>query len=153
VSDFTDYYELQQDLLARVDEVQEHRLAVRGVARRLHSGKGLPPHAPELRSDGDPRDAATWDLEVDVCERVDRQLRSIADAMAWRVFNYDRRVIVALSRNQPAGPMVGKAGLQAERRFAADAWRENGSFVLLHDLTTCLTIGDATEFKTVGKGW
>ena len=42
---------------------------------------------------------------MDVCERVDRQLRSVADALAWRVFNYDRRVIVAFSRNYPPGPM------------------------------------------------
>ncbi len=40
-----------------------------------------------------------WEPEVDVCERVERQLRSVADALAWRVFAYDRRVIVALSRN------------------------------------------------------
>ena len=150
---FADYYGFQQDLLARVDVVQAHRLVCRGVARRLRAGRGLPTGAPELRSSGDVHDPATWELEVDVCERVDRQLRSIADAMAWRVFNYDRRVIVALSRNQSAGPMAGKAGQKSEREFVTDTWKENGSFVLLHDLTTCLTIGDATEFKTVGKDW
>jgi hypothetical protein len=150
---FADFYEFQQGLLARVIEVQTHRLACRRVARRLRAGKGLPLNAPELRSGQDPRDAASWELEVDVCERVDRQLRSIADALAWRVFNYDRRVVVALSRNDSPGPMVGKRGLETERQFVTDTWRDAGTFVLLHDLTTCLRIGDATEFKSVGKGW
>lgn len=150
---YPDFYEFQQGLLAKVIEVQKHRLACRGAARRLRAGKDLPSDAPELRSDGDIRDAATWELEVDVCERVDRQLRSIADALAWRVYDYDRRVIVALSRNDPTGLMAGKAGLEAERQFVTDTWRDEGSFVLLHDLTTCLRIGDATEFKSVGRGY
>jgi hypothetical protein len=152
-STYQEFYEFQQDLLASVVEVQAHRLACRRVARRLRSGRGLPADAPELPSGADALDAASWELEIDVCERVDRQLRSIADALAWRVFNYDRRVIVALSRNDSPGQMAGKKGLEAERQFVADMWRDEGSFVLLHDLTNCLRIGDATEFKTVGKGW
>jgi hypothetical protein len=122
-------------------------------AHRLRDGKRLPADAPELRSDEDVHDASNWELEADVCERVDRQLRSVADALAWRVFHYDRRVIVALSRNDPPGPMVGKKGREAEQQFVTDRWRDEGSFVLIHDLTTCLRIGDATEFKSVGKGF
>jgi adenylosuccinate lyase len=41
-----------------------------------------------------------------VFERVWRQLKSIGDALAWRAFGYDHPVIVALSRNQSAGPML-----------------------------------------------
>lgn len=111
----------------------------------------MPADAPELRS-GDPAtNPETWELEADVCERVDRQLRSIADALAWRVFNYDRRVIIGLSRNQHPGPMAGKKGLAAERAFVIDWWHEERRFVLLHDLTSCLSIGDATSFKEVGN--
>jgi hypothetical protein len=50
--------------------------------------------------------------------------------------------------------MIGKEGLEEERRFVLDTWRNEGNFVLLHDPTTCLRIGDATEFKPVGtNGW
>jgi hypothetical protein len=150
---YADFYDFQQSLLAKVIDVQAHRQAYRRIAHLLRDGKQPPTDAPDLRSGDDAHDAASWELEADVCERVDRQLRSVADALAWRVFNYDRRVIVALSRNDSPGPMVGKAGLVAERRFVTDTWRNEGSFVLLHDLTTCLRIGDATEFKAVGKGW
>jgi hypothetical protein len=119
--EYADYYDFQQDLLTKVIEVQAHRSACRRVAHRLRTGKSVPPDAPALRSREDVNDPANWELEADVCERVDRQLRSIADALAWRVFNYDRRVMVALSRNDSPGPMVGKDGRAAEQRAGTTA--------------------------------
>jgi hypothetical protein len=148
---YKDYAHFQEDLLTRVLEVQAHRNACRQNARRLRADRKLLPTAPELRSGLPSEDPESWELEVDVCERVDRQLRSIADALAWRAFNYDRQVIIALSRNQPAGPMAGKDGLPAEREFVAEWSKDESSFVLLHDLTSCLRIGDAALFKSVGN--
>lgn len=145
-----DYYDFQQRLLTKVLSVQDHRLACQRVVTRLQRGQTVPADAPELKAPGSANDLSNWESEIDVCERVDRQLRSIADALAWRSFNYDRRVIVALSRNQHPGPMAGKKGLDTERRFLADWWRDERRFVLLHDLTSCLRIGDATSFKEVG---
>ncbi|MGH3401315.1 MAG: hypothetical protein ACRDRJ_02180 [Streptosporangiaceae bacterium] len=150
---YEDYYHFQQELLGRVLDVQEHSRACTRVVLRLGSHKSVPTDAPELRTDTDLNELDTWKLEVDVCERVGRQLRSIADALAWRVFNYDRQVIVALSRNDPPGPMAGKKGLDAERKFLTQTWDDEHSFVLLHDLTTCLRIGDGTRFKVVGSGY
>jgi hypothetical protein len=148
-----DFYQFQQGLLAQVLDVQEHRAGCRRAAKLLRQGKAVPANAPELRSANPATDPETWELEADVCERVDRQLRSIADALAWRVFNYDRRVIIALSRNQHPGPMAGKKGLAAERAFVVDWWRDERRFVLLHDLTSCLTIGDATSFMEIGDDY
>jgi hypothetical protein len=148
---YPDYYRFQQELLEKILEVQEHRGACRRAAKRLRSGKAVPADAPGLRSGEDPNDPDCWELEADVCERVDRQLRSIGDALAWRVFSYDRRVIIAFSRNQPPGPMAGKAGLAAERDFVTQWSDDEDCFVLLHDLTSCLRIGDATLFRSVGK--
>jgi hypothetical protein len=110
-----DYFHFQQDLLEKVLAVQEHRQECKRVAHLLRQGKKVPADAPGLRSDESVTDDEAWELEVDVCERVDRQLRSIADALAWRIFGYDRRVIIALSRYQHPGPMVGKDGLVTER--------------------------------------
>jgi hypothetical protein len=148
---FEDYYHFQQDLLGRVLAVQQHRSDCTRVAALLRKGKGVPASAPDLRSGADASDPECWVLEADVCERVQRQLRSLADALAWRVFNYERRVIVALSRNDPSGPMAGKHGLAAERAFLTQWWDSERSFVLLHDLTTCLRISDATLFRSVGR--
>jgi hypothetical protein len=151
---FEDFHHFQQALLEEILEIQGCGKACAWVAKRLRKGRTVPAGAPELRSGGDVYDPESWELEADVCERVERQLRSIADALAWRVFNYDRPVIVALSRNELAGPMIGKEGLEEERRFVLDTWRDDGNFVLLHDPTTCLRIGDATEFKPIGtNGW
>jgi len=47
--------------------------------------------------------------------------------------------------------MAGKAGLQAERDFIAQWADDEDHFVLMHDLTTCLRIGDATLFKSLSK--
>jgi hypothetical protein len=148
---YRDYYQFQQKLLGKVLEIQEHRGACRRMAARLRKGKTAPAGGTGLRSGDDPHDPGSWELEADVCERVDRQLRSIGDALAWRVFSYDRRVIIAFSRNQAPGPMAGKAGLSAERDFVERWSQDEDSFVLMHDLTSCLRIGDATLFKSVGK--
>jgi len=43
--------------------------------------------------------------------------------------------------------MAGKEGLIAERAFIEDTWRTDGHFAILHDLTSCLRIGDATIFQ------
>jgi hypothetical protein len=81
---------------------------------------------------------------------VCRQLRSVGDALAWRVSQYDRRYVIALSSNNSPGPMSGKTGLPHEIG-AAIALRNQGTFGLLHDLTNCLRIGDITEFKPDGS--
>jgi hypothetical protein len=87
-------------------------------------------------------------LEAEVFERIWRQYKSIGDALAWRAFGYDRRVIVALSRNQSAGPMYGKDGLAKELEVIEATWRDNGEFVLHHDLTSALRVGDLSIFQS-----
>jgi hypothetical protein len=46
--------------------------------------------------------------------------------------------------------MAGKLGLAAERARVEQAWREDGQFALMHDLTNCLRIGDVTIFGNDG---
>jgi len=150
---YRDYAVFQEELLSKVLEIQGHRSACRESAHRLRDGRQILPTAPELRSGAPADDPESWEIEADVCERVDRQLRSVADAMAWRVFHYDRQVIVALSRNQSSGPMAGRQGLEAERAFVAEWTKDENCFVLMHDLTSCLRIGDATLFKSIGDGY
>lgn len=86
-------------------------------------------------------------FERDVCARLARQLRSVGDALAWRVFGFHRPFILALSRNDQSGLMYGAEGLRAERERVERAWSEDGVFALLHDLTNCLRIGDVTVFN------
>lgn len=90
------------------------------------------------------REVGDWELEELVAERISRQLASVGDALAWRVFRYDRRVIIALSTNQPSGPFVGREGLPYEVGAILQR-RERGNFSLLHDLTSVIRHVDITE--------
>ncbi|MEV6117722.1 hypothetical protein AB0L59_35955 [Streptomyces sp. NPDC052109] len=92
-----------------------------------------------------------WRLERQVAERVIRQLRAVGDALAWRVYNYDRRAIVALSRNTSPGPFVGKEGLDYELGKVVEIKDRAGNFALLHDLTSVLRVLDVTELRPDGS--
>ncbi|MEV8435139.1 hypothetical protein [Streptomyces chartreusis] len=142
-----DYVAFQQDLLHATLAANGARAERSRVIKRLRRGQKLPPDAPELVV-GDPHDLDDWRLELDVLERVGRQLRSIGDAMAWRAFHYDRRHILALRRNASPGPMtLSKDGTVHEIQFAQQQWSEHQQFAMLHDLTDCLRIGDVTVFS------
>jgi hypothetical protein len=119
------------------------------VAHDSDTGEFIRP-AWRLRCDSGCRDSTVWDAELRVAERVDRQLKSIGDALAWRVYRYDRRIIIALSRNSPPGPFVGKAGLASERGTVLDLWAKHRHFALMHDLTAALRIVDITEVQASG---
>lgn len=136
----------QHDLLSRQLEVEKDRSEFTRAADRVAKGKSPHLDAPDPQSGRDPAEVGTWKFERDVCERLARQLRSIGDALAWRVFGFHRPSILALCRNDLPGPMYGKAGLAAERQRVEQAWKEDGAFALLHDLTNCLRIGDITVF-------
>lgn len=146
-----DGYEFQQELLAHILRVESDRNAFSKAVKRTRSGRSPQPGAPEPRSGGDPARLETWQLEHDVCERVARQYRCVGDALAWRVFGFQRRHIIALCQNEPPGVMAGKAGLAAELARVEQAWKEDGQFAILHDLTNCLRIGDVTVFGNDGS--
>ena len=146
-----DGYEFQQRLLALVLEVEGDRNAFSMAIKRMRVGKPPQPGVPEPPSGLDPGRLETWQLEHDVCERVARQFRCVGDALAWRMFGFDRRHIIALCQNEPPGVMAGKAGLTAELQRVEQAWREDGQFAILHDRTNCLRIGDVTVFADDGS--
>lgn len=143
----SDLYDLQQSLLAALLAVEDHRAACSRVVKRFRRGRGIPADAVEIRGPGDINELETWQLERDVCERVGRQIRAAGDALAWRVFDYQRNFIIALSRNELPGPISGKVGLITERDAIHEIWRDDGHFAILHDLTSCLRIGDITIFE------
>lgn len=149
-TDVDEGYEFQQALLAQVLAVEEDHHAFNRAVKRMANGKSPQIGAPEPQSGLDPSLSSTWQLELDICERVARQLRCVGDALAWRVFGFERQYITALARNQSPGMMAGKLGLAAERARVEQARREDGQFALMHDLTNCLRIGDITAFTDEG---
>jgi len=131
-TDVDEGYEFQQALLAQVLAVEEDHHAFNRAVKRMANGKSPQAGAPEPQSGLDPSLSSTWQLELDICERVARQLRCVGDALAWRVFGFERQYITALARNQSPGMMAGKLGLAAERARVEQARREYGQFALMH---------------------
>ena len=145
-TDVDEGYEFQQALLAQVLAVEEDHHAL----KRMANGKSPQVGASEPQSGLDPLLLSTWQLELDICERVARQLSCVGDALARRVFGFERQYMTALARNQSPGMLAGKLGLAAERARVEQARGEYGQFALMHDLTNCLRIGDITAFTDEG---
>ncbi len=145
-----DYFELQVALFDCLYTAEEKAGRCARMVKRLARGDGLPENGPIALEGRDMRSLREWELERYVYRRIARQLRSIGDGLAWRHLRYDRRAILALSANQSPGPMYQKAGLPNELGFVEAAWVERGRFALLHDVTNCIRIGDATEFTADG---
>lgn len=145
-----DCYEFQRHLFGCLYEVEERRAQCSRVTKRLERGQNIPANVPVPPS-GNPTQLSTWKLESYVFERLARQLRTVGDGFAWTCFGYDRRVILALSRNDSPGPMYGKAGLRYELGAIEEIWRDKQHFALHHDLTNCLRIADLTEFTADGQ--
>ena len=145
-----DGYEFQQALLGHVDAADATRAGFAHAVKRLDAGKSPQLGAPEPQSGQDPSRLETWQFERDVCERLVRQFKCVGDALAWRVFGFQRKHIIALCQNPPPGAFAGKAGRAAELARVEQAYREDGKFAILHDLTNCLRIGDVTIFGNDG---
>jgi len=133
-SDIADGHDFQQALLGEVLTAETDRRAFARAAQRVRAGKQPQQGVPDPQSGQDPSLPETWQLEHDVCERVARQFRCVGDALAWRVYGFQRRHIIALCQNQSPGPIAGKLGLRAELDRVEQA-RADGKFALLHDLT------------------
>jgi hypothetical protein len=150
-NEHADYYEFQRNLGREIYEHGQQEAGVAQAVKRLSKGLAIQANAPQLQNGGDPTDLEAWRDEQATYERVSRQFRSVGDALAWRAVNYNRRYIVAMSRNQHVGgPMARKAGLDFELGRLDFEWKHNRRFTLLHDLTNCVRIGDVTVFTSDG---
>ncbi len=138
-------YAFQEHLIKETLRATSARSDITASEKRVQRRK--PPKPPKgwiLHCDPHSMDPEEWRKERLVAARVVRQLQSIGDALAWRVLNYSRAAVIALSSNSPAGAMSQKRGLAAELAFARETWKRDGHFVMLHDLTSVLRIADAT---------
>lgn len=75
-------------------------------------------------------------------------IRRLADAMVWETTNYYREYIDICRTNRAPGLITGKIGFRAEQKIA-DLLNtvHPDMFVLLHDITNCLRVGDLTIIR------
>ena len=75
--------------------------------------------------------------------------RQISDGIAWRSVGYSRFTIRVMSQAPSPGSAHGKeAGRKHEMTYARNVVR-NGGFVLVHDATNILRVGDLSALKTI----
>lgn len=132
-----EYLEFQGELFRDVYEAQQKQAADSRNLKRARAGKHRAP-------------TEDLELELAISDRIVRQFRAVGDALAWRAFNFDRRIFLVLSQNAPVSPMVNKPGLNYELGEVTQIWRDEKKFALLHDLTNTLRIGDLTIFTPEG---
>lgn len=68
-------------------------------------------------------------------------LRSLGDALVWRVLRYRRGLITAVGQGRRVDRLPSGRGLASELA-AMDELRRNGAFALATGLTNCVTYGD-----------
>ncbi|GAA2249256.1 hypothetical protein GCM10010430_34920 [Kitasatospora cystarginea] len=144
--DDADYFALQMKLLSHRQQHEGWRAESARSAKRVRQKKLPTAAAPPLEvAGGNPTDSASWQFQATVYTRLTHQLRSIGDALAWRVLDYRRDLLVALARHLPPGPMdPTKTGTDGEIHFVTRQWEDHQRLGLLHDLTNCLRIADVT---------
>jgi hypothetical protein len=80
--------------------------------------------------------------------------REIADGLAWRTLGYDRARIRILSEAQTPGfiatPSGAKLGRQSELQYAQNVV-DHGCFVLMHDVTNQMMVGDLSMVHKFGE--
>lgn len=74
--------------------------------------------------------------------------RQISDGIAWRSVGYSRFTIRVMSQAMSPGSTHDKAGRPNELAFANNVVR-NGSYVLIHDTTNILRVGDLSALKKI----
>ena len=135
------YDHFQRRLYLEVITVQARRDVIRREIKRVERGAAVGSEAlatlPDLdalggplpfssqftdeltssRVAGDPTIYARLLVEEIVTDRIERQLRSVGDALAWRALQFDRRIVWALSRNERTGAMTVRFGARSPARF------------------------------------
>ena len=78
---------------------------------------------------------------------LQHSVRQIADGLAWRALQFDRRMFAVLGQGRRVGHMAYGPGLGAELAVLDAAWREQGLLAIHNDMTNCLRHGDLTLIR------
>jgi hypothetical protein len=143
-----DFYELQEAILgmfaARQQVAADRRTRIKEERARLSAlARGRPKPSAEV--------LVEQQRTIGVLEHQDRRdqllqhvVRVLADGMAWRLLNCDRRTITIYGNERRVGRLAPETGFRAERAEARRLWEGAGLLALHNDLTNCLRSGDLT---------
>jgi hypothetical protein len=141
-----DGYELQLELIGHVRETEEARNAFSKAVKRMQDGKSPQLDAPEPQPGRDPSLLETCSSNT-ACASA---LPGSSAASAMRLPGGSSASSAATSSPVPERPvrsLAGKAGAPAELDAVEQAYRQDGQFAILHDMTNCLRIGDVAMVR------
>jgi hypothetical protein len=109
--------------------------AIEGVEEAASKGKKI------ARDEGDEE----FRLQSRRNKFIGKAYRQIADGVAWRTLDFSRFTVRVLSQARSPGAAWGKdVGRNKEKQRALNVVR-NGGFVLIHDATNYLRVGDLSS--------
>jgi hypothetical protein len=145
-----DYYLLQEKLGLRIlqidSEIDTANIASYQATKELNKlGNSADPEK-KLHISGKLLEA---DLKRHFYLLTGKQYRSVGDAMAWQLYQYNAHAISSLGMNQSPGiiSQAKKKGALVEEAEVRTYWEQESAFALRHDYTNCLRISDLSIFR------
>ncbi len=121
----------------------------RGERLRAEHGQRVADLRASLRSSGAPPQArpasqllAAVEYERDTVRALLAVLRTLADAVVWRLLDYNRAALAVLGEGRAVRHLASGAGLAHEIATIERLWEKDGTTAVLADLTTCIRHGD-----------
>lgn len=158
----TPYYKATYDHLVRVMRLTRSKKIMKSPAAHWGVQKGLVLILEELEplitqgrklAKRDAEEAKNLKETADINRIHSGCYREIADGLAWRTLGYKRIRLRILAQAQSPGliatPQGPKDGRKAEIKYAENVVL-NKHYVLLHDITSCLLVGDLSLLKNIG---
>lgn len=144
------YYLLQEELGTHIvkadNKVDDSNIAIYQAKKELN----------KISNTADPekkRDLHVKLLEADLKRQlyllIGKQYRTVGDAMAWQLYQYNAHAIHSLGMNQSPGIISqakGKGALTEESQVHR-YWEQESAFALRHDYTNCLRVSDLSIFR------
>lgn len=145
-----DYYFLQKELGTHVlmadSKVGDANIAIYQAKKELNKiGNTVTPEKKQYLL----RKRREADLKRQLYLQIGKQYRTVGDAMAWQLYQYNAHTIHSLGMNQSPG-IISQAkgkGVQAEESEVCKYWEQESAFALRHDYTNCLRVSDLSIFR------
>lgn len=148
-----DYKDIIEDYLQISRIRRNNKLAI--LKLQLHLLEDLITHQKIVDNLHEQLIARPWNKkhikqEIFVQELILKNLKDLADGIAFRYFDYDRALLYYLGENPPRGPIKPHPGMIVELEVWSEAFDYGQAKALMNDITNYIRIGDITVFHDNG---
>lgn len=141
-------FKLQMSLLADIVTTTESLAQYVKLVNNPESAKEWLPKGESI----DEADIEYWKSALHSDQIVLSAIRDIGDGIAWRLFDYNRPLLYALTMNESSSNVQFNQGLVSEMNALGDSALEDGvAGFVLHAITNTGRIGDITKLYQDGS--